>query len=87
VIGELPSLPQEANLAGGPPVAPCGHRRIYLGGWRDVPIFAFGELAPGQAIDGPAIIESVTTTVLLRAGDHAKTTAFGWLDIEVGALR
>jgi N-methylhydantoinase A len=86
-VGELPSLPQEGNLASGPPAAPRGHRRIYLGGWRDVPIYAFGELAPGQAIDGPAVVESGTTTVLLRAGDRATTTPVGWLDIDVAALR
>ena len=86
-VGELPSLPQEGNLASGRPAAPRGHRRIYLGGWRDVPIYAFGELAPGQAIDGPAVVESGTTTVLLRAGDRATTTPVGWLDIDVAALR
>jgi N-methylhydantoinase A len=86
-VGELPSLPQEGNLASGPPAAPAGHRRIYLGGWHDVPIYAFGELAPGQAIDGPAVIESATTTVLLRAGDRATTTPVGWLDIDVAAPR
>ena len=85
-VGELPSLPQEGNLASGRPAAPRGHRRIYLGGWRDVPIYAFGELAPGQAIDGPAVVESGTTTVLLRAGDRATTTPVGWLDIHVAAL-
>jgi N-methylhydantoinase A len=84
-VGELPSLPQEGNLASGPAAAPRGSRRVYLGGWRDVPIYAFGELAPGQAIAGPAVIESATTTVLLRAGDRATATAFGWLDIAVGA--
>jgi N-methylhydantoinase A len=87
VVGELPSLPQEGDLASGPAAAPRGSRRIYLGGWHDVPIYAFSELAPGQAIAGPAVIESATTTVLLRAGDRATTTAFGWLDIDVGAAR
>ena len=27
--------------------------------------------------------KSATTTVLLRLGDRMRTTAFGWLDIEV----
>jgi len=87
VVGELPSLPQEGNLPSGPVAPPRGSRRIYLRGWHDVPIHAFDELAPGQAIDGPAVIESATTTVLLRSGDRATTTAFGWLDIDVGAPR
>jgi N-methylhydantoinase A len=48
-----------------------------------VPIYAFDALAPDQAIEGPAVIESATTSVLLRLGDRARTTAFGWLDIQV----
>jgi hypothetical protein len=32
---------------------------------------------------GPAIVESSTTVILLRAGDHAVVTDIGWLDIEV----
>src|SRR6185503_3640 len=64
VIGELPALPQEPALSPRPPARPTGERQIYLGGWHNVPIYAFDALAPGQAIDGPAIIESATTTVL-----------------------
>jgi hypothetical protein len=30
------------------------------------------------------VIESATTSVLLRPGDRSTTTAFGWLDIRVG---
>ena len=84
VVGELPDLPQEPNLTIRPPGEPRGHRKIYLGGWRSVPVYALDNLAPGQIIDGAAIVESATTTVLLRAGDRASTTAFGWLDIHVG---
>jgi N-methylhydantoinase A len=83
VIGALPALPQEPALPARPPVSPHGQRRIYLGQWREVPIYDFDALAPGQAIDGPAAIESATTTMLLRPGDHARATAFGWLDVEV----
>ena len=86
VIGELPEPPQEGDLPARPPVPPRGRRRIYLGGWQPVPVFAFEALAPGQAIDGPAIIESATTTVLLRPGDRARATAFGWLDIDVAGV-
>jgi hypothetical protein len=33
------------------------------------------------------VIESATTTVLLRAGDCATVTPLGWLDIAVGGTR
>jgi len=60
-------------------------RRIYLGGWLEAPVHDFSTLSSGAAIEGPAIIESDTTTVLLRAPDRARVTGQGWLDIEVGA--
>jgi N-methylhydantoinase A len=58
---------------------------VYLGGWTDLPVFDFDALAPGQAIAGPAIVESATTTVLLRPGDRGQATARGWLDVAVAA--
>ena len=83
VIGELPALPQEPALPARAPARPTGERQIYLGGWRNVPIYAFDALAPDQAIEGPAVIESATTSVLLRSGDRLCTTDFGWLDVQV----
>jgi N-methylhydantoinase A len=84
VIGELPALPQEPPLPVHADARPGGERRIYLGQWLEVPIYAFDALASGQMIDGPAVIESATTSVLLRPGDRMRTTDFGWLDIQVG---
>jgi N-methylhydantoinase A len=83
VIGVLPSMPAEAVRPAGPPVPPRGHRAVHLGAWRDVPVFGFDEMAAGQAVAGPAIVESPTTTILLRPGDAATVTAHGWLDVAV----
>ncbi len=83
VIGVLPDLPQEPALAPRAPAAPVGERRIHIGGWLDVPVYALDRLAPGQAVAGPAIVESAMTTVLLRPGNTATATAQGWLDIMV----
>jgi N-methylhydantoinase A len=86
-IGELPLPAQEQHQAASdiPGDTPTGNteRTIYLGGWRTVPSLRFAALSPGQIINGPAIVESATTTVLLRDGDVATTTAQGWLDISV----
>jgi N-methylhydantoinase A len=84
VIGELPSPPREPDLPARPPAAPVARRRIYLDDWQPVPVFELEALAPGQTIEGPAIIESATTTVLLRPGDLARTSPIGWLDIAIG---
>ncbi len=83
VIGRLPSLPQQPGREAGPPTAPRDRRRLYLGGWHEAPVFDFDALRPGQIIDGPAIVESATTTTLLRPGDRARSTELGWLDVTI----
>jgi N-methylhydantoinase A len=84
-IGVLPALPQEPSAPPSDPAPPRSHRKVYLGGaWIETPIYDFDTLAPGQEINGPAIIESETTTVVLRSGDRGVTTPFRWLDIAVG---
>ncbi len=83
VVGALPALPKEPDL---PQRATAPHhstRRIQLGSSHEAPVLDFDALASGQTIDGPAIVESSTTTILLRPGDRAKTTSFGWLDIRI----
>ena len=51
----------------------------------DASVYEFNDLADGQRIKGPALIEADTTTVLLRPGEQATTTPFRWLDISVPA--
>ena len=83
VAGRLPDLPPR-DQPPRPPAVPS-LRRAYLGGWRDVKLFRFEALAPGQAIAGPTLVESDSTTVLLRDGDAGVFDARGWLRIAVGA--
>src|SRR3954447_13961505 len=85
VSGILEELPQEPTLPTAPPVPPEGERRIYFDEWVTAPVYNFDDLAPAQTIAGPAIVESATTTVLLRPTDRATVTPQGWLDIAVGA--
>ena len=82
-VGLMPAPPAEPSAAGRCPAVPRAERRIYLGGWRPAPVYAFAELAAQQRIEGPAIVESDTTTVLLRPGDHARVTEQRWLDVAV----
>ena len=83
-IGALPDLPQEpkteARVASGHHTT----RKIFLAGWVDAPVFNLEELVPSQEIEGPAIIESSTTTVVLRSDDKAEVTDNLWLNILVG---
>jgi N-methylhydantoinase A len=85
ISGILEELPQEPDLPAAPPTPPETERRIYLDDWVAAPVYAFDRLAPTQTIAGPAIIESATTTVLLRPGDRATLTPQGWLDIAVAS--
>ena len=83
-IGGLPDLPQEPKTEAR---AASGHRttrKIFLAGWVDAPVFNLEELVPSQKIEGPAIIESSTTTVVLRSDDKAEVTDNLWLNILVG---
>jgi len=86
-IGALKALPAEAAAETGGPAASEASRRIYLDGWVDASTYDFDRLAPGQVITGPAIVESATTTIVLRPGDHATTTPQRWLDIRVAGAR
>jgi N-methylhydantoinase A len=83
VIGVLPAVPQEPLREARPNAAPRGMRRAWLRQWISLPVFEFEDLAPRQVIDGPAIVESAMTTVLLRPGNRAVVTPHGWLDITV----
>jgi len=85
VVGVLPGLPQEPALESSAPAPSLGERRIYLDEFLTAPLYAFDRLAPGQSIDGPAIVESAMTTILLRPHERAVTTPLGWLDIAVPA--
>ena len=84
VVGELPMLPAEPVIEAREAVAPQGRRRVYLGTWLDVPVYHLDILQPGYEVDGPAIFESATTTVLARHGDRALVTPHGWLDLRIG---
>ncbi len=83
-IGSLPNLPQEPLMSDRENVEPQELRQIYLGGWQEVPVYDLETLAPKQEILGPAIVESETTTIVLRNGDKAIATGNLWLDIKVG---
>jgi N-methylhydantoinase A len=83
VIGRLPALPAEQARRVSAPAAPRS-RRVYLERWVEVPVYDMDGLQPGQEVKGPAIFESATTTVLIRARERAVVTAEGWLDIRLG---
>ena len=83
-IGALPDLPQEPKTEARAVSSRRTTRKIFLAGWVDAPVFNLEELVPSQKIVGPAIIESSTTTIVLRSDDKAEVTDNLWLNILVG---
>ena len=83
VAGRLPAVTSGAGAQAAGAVAQKARRLVYLGDWTEVPVFDFAALASDQALTGPAIVESDTTTVLLRQGDTARFDERGWLDVTV----
>ncbi len=74
---------KQAGSAG--PSAPRATRQAYLGGWREVRVYALDDLQPSETLQGPAIIEAETTTVVINEGDSLTVNGLGWLDIRVAA--
>jgi N-methylhydantoinase A len=66
------------------PCTPRSHRKAFFAQWRDVPVYALDDLKPGQGLEGPAIVEAETTTVVINTGDRLTVNTLGWLDIRVG---
>jgi N-methylhydantoinase A len=81
-VGEVAQRGQDTRPASSSGTcAPRGQRQAFFGGWRDVPVYALDDLKPGHTLNGPAIIEAETTTVLADTGDRVTVNPLGWLDI------
>ncbi|MEP6997603.1 MAG: hydantoinase/oxoprolinase family protein [Betaproteobacteria bacterium] len=78
--GALPplSLPSPPPAIGNP--QPIERRRVWIDqttGWLNTPVLDGSALHPGQGVDGPAIVNEATTTVLIGAGDRLAVDAAG----------
>lgn len=76
----MPDLP--AAKDSNPFAAQRGARRIYLGAWCDAPVYWFDDLAPGMVIEGPALIDSASTSVLVLPDRFALVDKTGTLNIQ-----
>ena len=82
-VGKLPRISQLEQTPADVTADPNGSRRIYLGEWQDAPTFAADTLPAGAEIDGPAILESEFTTILVCPGDRAAVDAMGGVELRV----
>jgi N-methylhydantoinase A len=78
----LDALPAPSRC-GGP--AALGKRPVVFDAdAMDCPVYRRESLAPGERIDGPAIIQEYASTTALFPQDHAEVTASGELLVHVG---
>jgi len=74
---ELPEMPLEKS---DPSAAKKGERPVYwlgAGDYRTTPIYASESLRPGHAVEGPAVIESQYTTIVVPEPLHYRIDARG----------
>ena len=84
VVGRLPKLdPPPLSSSGNQTAKEKSHRSIYLSGWTDAPVYEITDLSPGSSVDGPAVLESDFTTVLVESGDNATIDAYGGIELTV----
>ncbi len=92
VTGKLPSviLPGKEQTGSTPdarnaPDPRKGTRRIFTGTWTEAAVFAADDLEPGAVIDGPAVVESEFTTVLVEAGNRLEVDPYGGMILNVSS--
>jgi N-methylhydantoinase A len=57
--------------------------KVYFGGeWVETPIYDRGGLRPGNAVEGPAIVQQDDTTTVIEPGYRGAVDSFGNIRIE-----
>ncbi len=71
-IGRLPPLAVSRARPVAAKPQPFAHRKVWIderAGWVETAIYNGRELQAGHTIDGPAVVDEVTTTILVGVGD------------------
>ena len=83
-IGEVPKSGQgQVPATAGSRCIPRTTRKAFFGEWYEIPVYSFDALEHGHVVNGPAIVEAETTTVVINSGDRIAVNDLGWLDIQV----
>ncbi len=72
-----PELVELERRDGGTDRAVTGSRRVFFDGWVDTPTYDRLDLAPGDVVTGPAIIEEFGSTVPVHPGFAGTVDAYG----------
>lgn len=86
VIGKRKGVPLAALADFGDATGqPSGRRGVWFAsGWRETPVYRRRQIAPGMALEGPAVIEQLDSTTLIEPGDRVAADAIGNLILWVG---
>jgi N-methylhydantoinase A len=80
---------RRGGVKAGTAPLPVGQRRVRVergkAGWRKVPVFDGETLRKGHAIEGPALIDELDTTVWVPPGGRASVKSGNTVDIAVGS--
>jgi N-methylhydantoinase A len=82
----LTKVPIDSRKPGSPDAARSGSRTIYHGakhGWLDTPVSRRAGLPPGCVLLGPAVIEEMSSTILLAPGQRGRVDGLGNVVIEI----
>jgi N-methylhydantoinase A len=74
---ETPAVPEIPATTGKKQVSYRCVRPVYFAGWKEAQIFDLDDLAPGQCLRGPAVLESETTVVVVPPGVAARSDRWG----------
>src|SRR5581483_2444033 len=79
LVGEVPRPAPPPPAAVVPRArAAVEHRRVYLdGGFVDAGVYRRADLAPGDRLAGPAVVEQYDTTTLVPGGFRVSVDAWG----------
>ncbi len=89
VIGVRPGLDLRALLDPGARAATLAEARtrtrpVWFDGWRETPVYDRAKLPGDAALEGPAIVEQMDTTLVIEPGDRAAVDAEGNLVVTIG---
>jgi N-methylhydantoinase A len=85
--GSIPKTPLASWPEGGADASQAikERRPVYFGEWVDTPIYDGDKLRAGNRFEGPAVIEEVTTTIVVFPNDVAQVDRLGNVVIDVNA--
>jgi len=86
-VGRVPKAPLSELSGGSLEASLRGTRRVWFGpshGWLEAPVHARALLPARSVLAGPAVIEEMSSTVVLAPGQRARVDRIGNLVIDVG---